>query len=240
MCSGGRLLADFTAGTENAPEVPDVVRASLTQTTDGTWVVWAQKLARPTADGYQPLTGGDPYPADATARCRRAAFGHDAPQPSCTCGFHALSPPPKDDAAATPAEALLFMLSPGFRWSMSMSVPGRAPTTGISALDVVLSGRVLAFEWRPGAVLFRAERQTVVRVLPDPPPPSEPDDPGGVLARLISQRPKDEGPLRLRLPAGPPPAVVVADDAGLCQLITVAPADVLAAEVPTLAGAGVR
>ena len=213
MCSGGRLLADFTAGTETPPDVPDVVRACLTETADGRWVVWAQKLARLTGEAYQPLTGGATYPADAAARCRQGS-DHEPPQPNCTCGFHALSAPPAHPASGSGVEVLLSVLSPGFGSPMRMS---RSPqASGMTALEVMLSGRVLALEWRSGGVLFRAARQTVVRVLHDPPTKLEPDDPGGVLAHLGARHPKGEGPRRLRLPSGTPPAVDVADDAGFC------------------------
>lgn len=109
MCSGGRLVADFVAGTDAIPDVPEVVRACLTETSDGRWVVWAQKLARLEGECYRPLTGGLTYPADAIAACR-VDSGHDAPQPNCSCGFHALSRPRRDLVAAMGAEALLAML----------------------------------------------------------------------------------------------------------------------------------
>lgn len=116
MCEPGRFLADFRAGTLEVPAVPDSVARSLTQTVDGQWVVWAHKLARPAGDGFMPLSGRDVYPADAVAQCRNRAR-HDAPQPNCTCGFYAVSHPL--DAEAVP---------------------------GVVRLQVVLSGRILAFE----------------------------------------------------------------------------------------------
>ncbi len=213
MCSGGRLLADFMAGTETAPDVPNVVRPYLTETTDGRWLVWAHKLARVVGDQYQPLTGGGTYPADATAQCRQRS-GHEAPQPWCTCGFHALAAPGPHAASGSGVEGLLSMLSPGFAPPMRVSPSSRA--YGMTALEVVLSGRVLALQWRSGGVLFRAARQTVVRVVPDPTTSRDLDDPGGVLAHLTARHPKGAGPRRLRLPSGTPPAVEVADDAGLC------------------------
>ena len=43
-------------------------------------------------------------------------------------------------------------------------VAGAARGYGPTALTVALSGRVLAFEWPGEGVLWRAERQTVVRI----------------------------------------------------------------------------
>jgi|HubBroStandDraft_1064217.scaffolds.fasta_scaffold1218183_1 hypothetical protein len=45
MCTGGRLLADFEAGTSTQPKVPESISNCLTVTTDGVWVVWAHKIA---------------------------------------------------------------------------------------------------------------------------------------------------------------------------------------------------
>src|SRR4029077_11448129 len=65
----------------------------LTTTVSGQWVVWAHKLARQRGDLFVPLTGGPGYPADARAEClfQGVPSAHDAPDPGCTCGFHALS-----------------------------------------------------------------------------------------------------------------------------------------------------
>ena len=137
MCRGDRLVADFVAGTDARPGLPEELEEHLTTTVNGRWVVWAHKLARQAGDLFIPLTGGSGYPADAKARCR---FGgaHDAPDPGCTCGFHALS---------------------------SRRLPGLPAGRGsLTALTVALSGRVLAFEWAGPGVLWRAERQTVVRI----------------------------------------------------------------------------
>jgi hypothetical protein len=123
MCSGDRLVADFVAGTDTRPDVPEVLQEHLTTTIDGTWVVWAHKLAWQQGDLFMPLTGGPGYPADARARCRRARGKHDAPDPSCTCGFHAVSNP---------------------------ALPGLPVSPEFTALTVALSGRVLAFEWAGG------------------------------------------------------------------------------------------
>jgi hypothetical protein len=218
MCSGGRLLADFMAGTDTAPDVPEVVRACLTETTDGRWVVWAQKLARPEGDRYGPLTRGGSYPADAVAACR-VDSGHDAPQPDCSCGFHALSRPRPDLVSGPPAEALLSILGPRLAGGGPIGRSGTPLPFGVTALEVVLSGRVLALKWHSGAVLFRAARQTVVRPLHGRPTPAEPDDPGAVLARVRTPYPKGEGPRRLSLPAEAPLTADVADDAGFCALV---------------------
>ena len=184
MCTAGRLIADFTAGTCQRPAVPDEVHPSLTTTADGQWVVWAHKIAHPSGDRFTPLTGGPSYPTDAVAECRRGG-GHEVPSPACTCGFHAVSDAPP--------------------FAM-----------GALALDVVLSGRVLAFEWKHG-VLFRAERQTVVRVaLAVWPRGRRPDDPDGRLARVRAGLPHRLGPERLTLPIETPLVVAVDDDAGYC------------------------
>jgi hypothetical protein len=200
MCSGDRLLADFVAGTAARPGLPEGLQEHLTTTVDGLWVVWAHKLALQAGDLFVPLTGGSGYPADARATCRRRAArgAHDAPDPACTCGFHALS-------------------SPG--------LPGLRAGGGFTALTVALSGRVLAFEWARGGVLWRAERQTVVRI--DRPVPFDrtarvrgrrryPDDPDGRHAVVPAVTPRDSGPVRLNLPVSAPVLPVSHDDAGWC------------------------
>jgi hypothetical protein len=167
---------------------------------NGQWVVWAHKLARRKGDLFVPLTGGPGYPADARAECRFQGVrsAHDAPDPGCTCGFHALS-------------------SPRF--------PGLPAGRRFTALTVALSGRVLAFEWAGGGVLWRAERQTVVRI--DRPAPFDrtaglpvrrrhPDDPDGRLAIVRAAAPRDSGPVRLNLPVSCPVLPVCHDDAGWC------------------------
>ena len=135
MCSGDRLVADFIAGTGARPGLPAELDEHLTTTVNGQWVVWAHKLARQKGDLFVPLTGGPGYPADARAECRFQGVrsAHDAPDPGCTCGFHALS---------------------------SRRFPGLPAGRRFTALTVALSGRVLAFEWAGGGVLWRAERQT--------------------------------------------------------------------------------
>lgn len=188
MCSGGRFLVEFSAGTIERPDVPDLVAESLTQTADETWVVWAHKVARPEGDRFRPLTGADPYPRDAIATCLTGAR-HKAPQRKCTCGFHALS------AKAAPLVSF-----------------------GAWQLDVALSGRILAFEWIGGGVLFRAERQTVVRTAAPWDPPAPPADPAGRLAARPSTHPRGAAPIGLHLPEAPPPTVELADDAGYCML----------------------
>jgi hypothetical protein len=200
MCRGDRLVADFEAGTSTEPDVPEEVREQLTLTTDGLWVVWAYKLARQRGDLFIPLRGDCSYPADARAECRarRASSTHPAPDPGCTCGFHALS---------------------------DQSLPGLPPRSGFAALTVALSGRVLAFEWAGAGLLWRAERQTVVRVgrraetgWSDEIPgvPRRPDDPDGRLAVLPGTAPRDSGPVRLALPASCPVLPVRHDHAGWC------------------------
>jgi hypothetical protein len=203
MCRGGRLVADITAGADARPDLPAELDEHLTVTADGLWVVWAHKLARKAGDRFIPLTGGSGYPADARAECRFRR-SHQAPDPGCTCGFHALSSP---------------------------RLPGLRARGGFMALTVALSGRVLAFEWAGGGVLWRAERQTVVRIeglvlrdrLETPGRVGavlgrrrHPDDPDGRLAFVPAGAPRDSGPVRLSLPASAPVLPVCHDDAGWC------------------------
>jgi hypothetical protein len=197
MCSGDRLVADFMAGVGTQPALPAELEEHLTTTADGLWVVWAHKLARPAGDLFIPLTGGSGYPADARAGCRfRGA--HSAPDPGCTCGFHALS---------------------------SRRLPRLPGREGFAALTVALSGRVLAFEWAGGGVLWRAERQTVVRIErpalsgriePLPGRRRYPGDPDGRPAVVPGTAPRDSGPVRLNLPVSSPVLLVSDDDAGWC------------------------
>jgi hypothetical protein len=164
----------------------------LTTTVDDVWVVWAHKLASPMGDLFRPLTGGGPYPADAVAECRRGGH-HEVPHPHCTCGFHAVSA----------------------RWREFLP-------PGTLALEVVLSGRTLAFEWLNGYVLFRAERQTVARVnkIPFTDVPNDPPaDPSGHPSRRRPVTPTGDGPIRLRIPREVPPRISVRDDAGYCSLV---------------------
>lgn len=201
MCRGDRLIADFEAGTGTRPRVSEELQEHLTVTMDGLWVVWAHKLARQRGGWFIPLRGDSGYPADARAECRSRGVrrAHRAPDPKCTCGFHALS---------------------------DRRLPGLPARAGFAALTVALSGRVLAFEWAGSGVLWRAERQTVVRVgrlaLPDWPaevPPDvrrQPDDPDGRLAALPGTAPRGSGPVRLALPASCPVTVLCDDDAGWC------------------------
>ena len=213
MCRGDRLLADFVAGADARPDLPEELEEHLTTTVDGLWVVWAHKLARPAGDRVIPLTGGPGYPADARATCRPRGFrgrgvlgAHDAPDPGCTCGFHALS---------------------------NQRLPGLPADRGLTALTVALSGRVLAFDWAGEGVLWRAERQTVVRIerpgLPGQTPsgrveavlgklrhPGDPGDPDGRPAVVPAVTPHDSGPVRLSLPVSSPVLPVCHDDAGWC------------------------
>ena len=201
MCRGDRLVADFMAGTDTRPGLPEELEEHLTTTVDGLWMVWAHKLARQEGDRFVPLTGGPGYPADARAECRRRGVrgAHDAPDPGCTCGFHALS---------------------------SRGLPGLPAHHAFTALTVALSGRVLAFEWAGGGVLWRAERQTVVRI--EQPAlsdwteavlrtPRRPDDPDGRPADVPAAAPRDSGPVRLNLPVSCPVLPVCHDDAGWCM-----------------------
>jgi hypothetical protein len=214
MCEGRRLVADFVAGTDARPSLPEAVEEHLTPTADGLWVVWAYKLARQEGEQFVPLTGPPGYPAVARAFCRGRNFrrAHDAPDPTCTCGFHALS---------------------------SQDLPRLPVGHGFSVLTVALYGRVLAFEWAGGGMLWRAERQSVVRVeapaqvdaseedwWPVPPVRTpvrparvmrrHPDDPEGRLAAVRPTAPRDSGPIRLKLPVSAPTVPVCHDDAGWC------------------------
>ena len=170
---------------------------------NGLWVVWAHKVAWQVGDRFLPLTGGPGYPADARAECRKRG-AHDAPDPGCTCGFHALS---------------------------SRGLPGLPADRDFTALTVALSGRVLAFEWAGGGVLWRAERQTVVRIERSawfdrparsnrteevPAKRRHPDDPDGRPAVVPAVTPRDSGPIRLNLPVSAPVLPVCHDDAGWC------------------------
>jgi len=200
MCRGDRLVADFAAGTSARPDLPEELQEHLTTTVDGLWVVWAHKLARQAGDLFVPLTGGSGYPADARAECRfRGIRGaHHAPDPGCTCGFHALS---------------------------DSRLPGLPAGLRFAALTVALSGRVLAFEWAGRGTLWRAERQTVVRI--DRPGRLDwteevpgrrrhPGDPDGRRAVVRPAVPRDSGPVRLNLPVSCPVLPVCHDDAGWC------------------------
>jgi hypothetical protein len=200
MCRGDRLIADFVAGTDARPGLPGELQEQLTTTVDGLWVVWAHKLARQMGDLFVPLTGGSGYPADARAECRRRGVRgtHDAPDPGCTCGFHALS---------------------------SRRLPGLPVDRRFTALAVALSGRVLAYEWAGEGVLWRAERQTVVRI--ERPARFDraeavlgqrrrPGDPDGRPAVVPAVTPHDSGPVRLNLPVSAPVLPVCHDDAGWC------------------------
>ena len=200
MCSGGRLVADFVAGAGARPGLPEELDEHLTTTVNGQWVVWAHKLARQKGALFVPLTGGPGYPADARAECRfrGVRIAHDAPDPGCTCGFHALS---------------------------SRRFPGLPAGRRFTALTVALSGRVLAFEWAGGGVLWRAERQTVVRIdrftsfdrtAGLPVRRRHPDNPDGRVAIVPAATPRDSGPVRLNLPVSCPVLPVCHDDAGWC------------------------
>jgi hypothetical protein len=95
-----------------------------------------------------------------------------------------------------------------------------------ATLTVALSGRVLAFDWAGGGVLWRAERQTVARIERPVPAypisqimrqPYNPGDPDGRLAVVIGPPPSDSDPIRLDLPAQAPVLPVCHDDSGWCM-----------------------
>ena len=84
---------------------------------------------------------------------------------------------------------------------------------------------MLAFEWPGEGALWRAERQTVIRV--DRPALSDltervlgqrrnPGDPGGRPAVVTPATPRGPGPVRLNLPFSAPALPVSHDDAGWC------------------------
>jgi hypothetical protein len=219
MCTGGRLLADFTAGADARPDLPPRLDKHLTTTVDGLWVVWAYKLARPEGDQFVPLTHGARYPVDARAKCRHRFRSHAGPDPVCTCGFHALSSQSMIDSMLGYYELR------------------RGADHGIVALTVALSGHILALEWAGSVVLWRAERQTVVRIgRPDPTEPMHghidmrpsarpmsttlryPGDPDGRPAVVAPAPSNDSGPVRLDLPVSTPVVRVCNDDAGWCAL----------------------
>jgi len=199
MCRGNRLVADFVAGTDARPGLPEELHEHLTMTVNGLWVVWAHKLARQAGNLFVPLTRGPGYPSDARAECRArgSRAGHEAPDPACTCGFHALS---------------------------SWRLPGLPVRGGVMALTVALSGRVLAFEWAGGGVLWRADRQTVVRIerparfdrMEGVPGKRHPGDPDGRPAVVPAAQPRGPEPMRLGLPVSCPVLPVCHDDAGWC------------------------
>ncbi len=223
MCRAGRFVADFRTGTVEAPSVPDLVARSLTQTVEGEWVVWGHKLARTAANGFMPLSGGDVYPTDAVAQCRNGR-GHGAPQPNCTCGFYAVSHPldTVDFPGAMRLQVVLSGRILAFECPWSPLPTRRTFVTGM----VSVNGRTRTFgnapttddEWPVDALLFRAERQVVVRVDSPSTPPPPPDDPGGRLAALAARHPRGAGPVRLSLPASAPEVVPVDDDSGYCLL----------------------
>lgn len=146
MLSSGPVLADFVAGTHDRPDVPECVEPSLTRTADERWVVVGYKYGRRAGpDHFRALMRATEYPIEATATCEAGA-SHAAPEPSCTCGFHALN---RADALPMPSGSLL---------------------------EVMLFGRVVVNEWprshdlyafladaREPLMLFRAERQVILR-----------------------------------------------------------------------------
>src|SRR5262249_59402382 len=108
MCRGGRLVADFVAGTQAQPDLPEALDEYLTTTVDGLWVVWAHKLALPMGDLFVPLTGGFGYPAGAPAEGPRPGvrWPPDGPHPGRTGRVLPLSPrhlPARPTPAGAPA-----------------------------------------------------------------------------------------------------------------------------------------
>jgi hypothetical protein len=104
-------------------------------------------------------------------------------------------------------------------------LPGLPVGGRFTALTVALSGRVLAFEWAGEGVLWRAERQTVVRI--ERPAGADrtagvlgqrrhPGDPDGRPAVVTPGAPRDSGSMRLNLPASCPVLPLGHDDAGWC------------------------
>ncbi len=102
MCRGGRLIADFEAGTSTTPDVPAELLEHLTVTVDGLWVVWAYKLARRRGGLFIPLRGDDGLSGRCQGRVPRrgpaALTGPPIPgapavsMPSRTPGCRAASP----------------------------------------------------------------------------------------------------------------------------------------------------
>ncbi len=148
------------------------------------------------------------------------AAPHAAPDPSCTCGFYALS-----DAWAV-LERRLSLARPGLP-GRSPRRPGRrwaAPPRDAapeSALSIsrsscragcwLLSGRRVAFFFVPAARPLCG--WTVGQISSEP---DRREDLGGHLARLPGRHPFGAGPVRLALPEEPS-HVAVSDDAGWCQ-----------------------
>jgi hypothetical protein len=94
---------------------------------------------------------------------------------------------------------------------------------GIRRLEVALLGRVLAFSWSGGGVLFRAAEQVVISAhrasaVVSEATPRCPDDEDLDGVRRRPTAPRGSGPVYLELPRDEPRPVVVHDDAGWCQL----------------------
>ena len=87
MCTGGRLLCDFTAGTTQLPRgLTSEIERCLAPTIDGRWVIWAYKVAFREGEDFRALTG-DAYPSDAELAAeltaiRAAADGTRLPEGS--------------------------------------------------------------------------------------------------------------------------------------------------------------
>src|ERR1700732_1230757 len=108
--------------------------------------------------------------------------------------------------------------SAGFGASEALTVPPIRSAHAVSTPSRARGGR-------GEGVLWRAERQTVVRI--ERPALSDrmggvlrkrrhPDDPDGRPAVVLAATPRDSGPMRLNLPVSSPVLLVCHDDAGWC------------------------
>ena len=134
-------------------------------------------------------------PADARAECGRRG-AHDAPDPRCTCGFHALSSQrlPGLPIGNVFAQLTVAVVRTGARPS---SGPAKECCGGRSGRPwSASSGRPL-----------RPERSSTGPV------PGHPGDPDGRLAVVSPATPRDSGPIRLNLPVSSPALPVGHDDA---------------------------
>jgi len=186
MCSGGRLLADFLAGGLDEPKVPEAVQRCVDADRRREWVVWARKVA--------PRGDAGSVHADDPALFLPGRRGRRMPLAAVVGEFRMTRP------------ARLHVRFP----FLSDPLPsGRGPLSflggGLLHLDVARSGRVLAFEWQGGGVLFRAARQTVIgsRVRSDPGRGRRRTRVAGWQS-IARDHPSGAGPVRLRLPQSTP------------------------------------
>jgi hypothetical protein len=129
-----------------------------------------------------------------------------------------------------PGEVFLHVAADALDWcgarrAEPLALEGMRERFGFTALTVALSGRVLAFKWAGDGVLWRAERQTVVRIVrPALCDRTEgalgrrrhPGDPDSRPAVVPAATPRDSGPIRLNLPVSAPVLPVCHDDVGWC------------------------